>query len=122
MLIVRREQMDALDAHARDRFIGVMTRHLTGAFPERCASLGDDRLRGLIEKGMTKADAYGLVAEQDVAGLIHFMFESHPEFDQHPAFAWAVEALSDAMREPTERVDRLFAEWAARGRSVESGG
>jgi hypothetical protein len=117
MLIVRQEQMEALGAHSREKFIAVMRRHLEGAFPQRCQGLGPERVRALIEQGMAKADGFGLVAEQDVGGLIHFMFESHPEFDQRPDFAWAVEALRRTDVGPTERVDELFAEWAARRKS-----
>ena len=121
MLIIRKEQMEALSAHARAKFISVMRRHLEGAFPERCAEFGEERVRALIESGMTKAEGFGLVAEQDVAGLIHFMFESHPEFDRRPEFGWAVEVLRDTSVEPTERVDRLYREWTPRKRAGRSG-
>lgn len=114
MLIVRAAQLDALQRHAREAFIGVMRRHLERAFPERCTGLGGERVRALIERGMAAAQGFGLQTEQDVAGLIHFMFESHPEFDQRPDFAWAVQILRDPDLEPGERVDRLFTAWAPR--------
>lgn len=112
MLIIRREQIEALGAQARERFIAVMRRHLEASFPERCDALGPDGVRGLIQRGMEKAQGFGLAVEQDVAGLIHFMFEGDPEFDHRPEFVWAVEALRDDRLEPRERLDRLYTLWA----------
>jgi hypothetical protein len=114
MLIIRKQQIETLEVHAREKFIRVMRRHLGNAFPDQCASLGEEGLRARIESGMAKAEAFGLLAEQDVAGLIHFTFEAGADFDQRPELEWAVAVLRDAEPAPSERVDRLFAEWASR--------
>jgi len=114
VLIVRQGQMEALEAHARERFVRVMLAYLEGRFPHHYAELGEPNVRHLVASGITRAEAFGVRAEQDVAGLIHFMFDADPDFDRHPDYGWAVAALRQPGLEPSERVDRLFTEWQAR--------
>lgn len=113
MLILRKPQIDALGNQFKERFVRLMVAHLQEHFADRCATLGPAGVREAVIEGITKAEAFGIVAEQDVAGVLHFMFETTLSFDQAPGFAWAVLALKDDTLEPSERVDRLYTEWAA---------
>ena len=114
MLIVTKSQLDAISAEFRERFIRTVVGHVRQHFPDRVAALGDAGLRATIETGIARAERLGLVAEQDVAGVIHFSFESAIDFDIRPEYAWAMTALARTDLEPTERVDLLFAEWQPR--------
>lgn len=114
MLIVTKSQVDALSAHFQERFVQTMLRHLREQFPERAGKMGEEGLRTAIDVGSARARKYGLVTEQDVAGLIHFGFETVPDFDGRPEFDWAVAALSRRDLEPGERVDLLYTEWRQR--------
>lgn len=114
MLILRQEQFEALGAQLKERFVRLMVAYLQQHFPDRCAALGPPAVREQIVAGIGKAETLGILAEQDVAGVIHFMFEAVLDFDKAPGFEWAVAALRDRQLEPSERVDRLYTEWAAR--------
>jgi hypothetical protein len=114
VLILRQKQIEAMGDQLRERFVRLMLAHLDEHFPNRVGILGPDKAREYVLEGIAKAQGFGIVAEQDVAGVIHFMFEATLQFDLAPGFEWAVAALQDAELAPTERVDRLFAEWATR--------
>lgn len=119
MLILRSAQIAAMGDQLKERFVRLMLAHLEEHFPNRVAILGPAKAREYVLEGIAKAQGFGIVAEQDVAGVIHFMFEATLQFDLVPGFEWAVAALQAPELAPTERVDRLFAEWAKRKPSGE---
>lgn len=114
MMIVKQAQLDALADRLKEKFIRLMAAHLGQHFPDRCATLGPERVRAQILEGLAVADTFGIKTEQDVAGLIHFRFDVGRPFESEPDFGWAVAVLRDDLLDPTERVDRLFAEWEKR--------
>ena len=81
MLIVRKEQMDALDAQMLDSFFRRMAAHLRESFPAETSGWDDDRIRQFITAGAATARRYGVTAERDTAAntRLNLLKTSTPE-------------------------------------------
>ncbi len=107
-MIIRREQMQALEAYMRDRFVSSTVAHVERFFPERCERLGEDGVREWVDHGIERAGAYGIVAERDVSKYIDVQFAFGRDFDTDPQCPWAAAVLTDeTIGTPRERVEGL---------------
>jgi hypothetical protein len=113
MLIIRRNQLDAMGQRLEDRFVEVLARHLETELPTRAAELGP-ALRDEIRRGIAQAREFGLKTEQDIGAFVHFRTDAALDFDERPDFAWAVDCLRSPDADAGDRIDRLFAEWIER--------
>ena len=111
MLIIRKEQMEALEQAVLEGFEDRMVVHLQGFFPGRCAELGDDGMREMVRYGMERAKSYGIVNELDVCRYIDLMIFFGRDFDTDPETPWAGRILSmESLTDPTAKIDRLYEE------------
>lgn len=67
----------------------------------------DDMLRDSIRAGIKRARAHGITTDQMVMEYVLIMFETAPNFDQHPKIA---RTLAYEQRPIAERWERIFAE------------
>jgi hypothetical protein len=99
MLLIRKEQFDALRRSAlqpvREKFISLLRTKL----PRHTAPLSDDSLHALCDKGVVKASGYGLHTEYNVYVFTAAMLVIGENFDRNPATAWSQEILRDRMME-----------------------
>lgn len=107
MLTIRNEQMAALARAVNRPFVLRLAANLREIFPAECARLGEAGVHRAIEEGIARAAAYGIDRARDVAEFVGLMFVIHPEFDTHPAFAWAGEVLRERTLSPEARLDRI---------------
>lgn len=105
MFAIRREQVEILEEAATKKFEDLMVVHLSGAFKEECQSLGETKVRGLIQLGIRRSRAYGIATERDVCKYVEVMFILGPDFDRDPRHAWARDTLTDSgIKYPADRI------------------
>jgi hypothetical protein len=108
LLIVRREQMEALNAQALESFHRRMRQHLAALFPERVAAWGEEGARGAADAGIRQAAGFGITAERDVARFIDLTVELGPDFPDREATAWTRSVLEDRHASAATRMSRLY--------------
>jgi hypothetical protein len=106
MLIIRAEQMHALEVAKRAGFIERLVAHFTKVWPEKVQALGDG-LRAFIGTGVDRALAYEITTEADIARFINLMFVWGKDFGVSPAWPWALEILHDPTLSGAVRVHQL---------------
>lgn len=108
-MIIRKQQIDALEAPTAGAFVTRLAEHLRTFAPKLSKILGEDRIRKVIESGMDRAQTYGLTNRGPVRFFIDLMFALGSDFDSDPQLPWAVNILRDA-RIPDQmlRADRLY--------------
>lgn len=115
MLKIRAEQMQAFQAVADATFVKKLAAHLrekhgdtgvqlpTGTF--LVFELPAATLEAMIHTGIARARGYGFASESDLAGFVAVMFETAPNFDDHPLLQ---RGLSDERVKLEERIDALL--------------
>jgi hypothetical protein len=77
-------------------------------FPEKCAYLGNGRIRTIIHTATAAAEQYGLVAATAPVLVTILMFSLGHEVDRDPINPWVEAAFRDtAFMEPSVRIDAL---------------
>lgn len=98
MLVIRKEQMEALENYAREKFRERMFQHvkeLVQQDPEKHGQMDDEEIRELVQKGIEKAEGYNIESEQYIEGYIDLMVEIDPGFDEQEDMAWARSILDN---------------------------
>ena len=108
MISIRAEQVAALAAAARMRFIESMLPHVARYHARQFTTLGEDGVRETVGAAVECAERHGITIERDVARFIDIWFALGPGFDVSPSFPWAAATLAERRLTPTARVDRLF--------------
>jgi hypothetical protein len=90
MLVLRKEQLEALDRNSERLFLERMVDHVSEIFPEKCEELGSEgEIRERIRQGLEGARRYGINTEKDVALYVDIMFGIGPDFPEGKDMAWA---------------------------------
>ncbi len=106
VLALRPTQRAAIEAGFERRFVrGVITR-LADALPARFSPDAEETLAGDALAAMTRARAYGLRQDRDLAAFVEIALLVSARFDEHPAFATA---LRDPRAAPDDRMAALLA-------------
>ena len=98
MLALSPEQTQALVAIKRGRDLRALASALTASFPEVAARAGE-RLPTLIEHGIQRGAAFGLVHAVGIARYLACWFMFGAEFEAKPEGAWARDILAPARPE-----------------------
>jgi len=108
-VVIRSEQMQALEAPAIRAFEERTYTHLQRYFPHHCLLLGQEQMHRVIHTGWQKSKSYGLTAECCVRTYIELMCLLGGGFDRDPLLPWAAQVLNHE-REPNQvkRGDRLY--------------
>lgn len=115
-MIIRKAQMDALNALLIRAFERSVYDDISERFPRRFAELGGNRVRQLIGAGLRKAGKYGIASEDDAARLIEVMLEYGENFEELPELEWPCRCLSDASLTGDLKVGILVGRLRARKR------
>src|SRR3954469_13166811 len=94
-MIIRQEQMARLSRVHRRKFEDCVAEHLNRCFPDKCAVLGEARLRHVIRYGIERAASHGINLERDVCKFIDLMFAFGYGFDKSPDLPWVSPILED---------------------------
>lgn len=89
MLTIRREQVDALDRVARERFLHRLAAYLRQRLPEETVAYDDKALLAYVEASERRAarrrieTEYGIAQWACVALILGFYFDDHPSVDEY---------------------------------------
>ncbi len=108
MLIIRKEQMEALSREMFKLFETRMVLHLQATFPEKTRDVPQEALRALVRIGADKAEKYGVVVEIDVMQFIEFMMKWGRDFDLDPAREQVQKILSNTAFNGHVKMDQLI--------------
>ena len=108
MLVIRPEQVAALAAAARARFIDSLLPHVARFHPRQSKTLGPDGVRETVGAAIDCAARYGITMERVVAIFVDIWFALGPGFDASPSFPWAAVTLAEPRLTAPQRVSRLF--------------
>lgn len=111
MIIVGKQQMEALDIQAERRFVDRLVAEVREHHGDVFGRLPDDAIRDLVDSGLERARAFGFSWQSSLASFVHLMFAVAPSFYRHPAVR---AVLTDARIPLEDRVARLPAVVPAR--------
>lgn len=94
MLVIRKEQMEALSAHMRRSFEDRMVEHIAAEFPQRFEQLNETGTREFVRAGIARCAEYGIDTEAGIRFMVDLLLQ-HPEFDASGEIAWARTLLQD---------------------------
>jgi hypothetical protein len=92
-LVIRREQMDALDAYSRATFRQRVVDHLAIDLPQRWAQLGPGGAEMLVDRCIEKGMGYGIDEEDDLQVYVDLCAELGPDFEKDEEMEWARDIL-----------------------------
>ena len=106
---LRKEQIEAFSAAARQDFEDRMVEHLNEFFPRHCKAMGAEGVRQEVRYGVERARAYDITSQRDVCKYIDLMFVYGRDFDTAPKLPWAARILNDpSFINASERTRELF--------------
>ena len=107
MLVIRDEQMKAMQEYMLAKFAVRMFLHLRENFPEETSDVQDEELRNLIQMGIEKARSYNIVEYEDVQGFLEFMITRGPNFHEDDAHPEIQQILSSTEMDGEEKIDEI---------------
>jgi hypothetical protein len=104
MLVIRNEQMRAIEALRLQEFEGQACAHLRKSFPTQCESLGQDGVAAFVRYGVDRARAIGFESEFDILRFLNLVMVFGYEVEQQD---WVREILDHEGYEPCTKMDLL---------------
>jgi len=109
-MLIRPEQLAALQQAALSRFETEMVEYFRGFAPKLFQIAGEPGIRAVVRLGMDRAEKYRFTNRGPVRFYLELMFSLGTDFDTDPLLPWAAKALKDADPDQTSRARRLFEE------------
>jgi len=108
-MIIRAEQMEALDAAASSAFEREMVEHLNAFEPRLCQAAKEDGVRRAVEVGIERARALGFTTRGQIAFHLELMCILGWQYEVDPQLAWVSETLENAAPDdPKARANQLY--------------
>lgn len=102
-----------------ERFLERARAHVIDYFEDQCAAMSSAELTEALRHGFERASTYGLETERDLLRYQTMMFVFGRDFDEDPAFPWAIRILrgpgTAAKKMNALQVEALRARSQARG-------
>lgn len=110
MLLIRREQIQALKDNSLSLFITQMVLHLKQNFPNELAKIGIKQidLEPLVRESISQARGYGIEFRNDLCRYIELVPLFGPRFDTGDTTAWIGKILNDPVLDGHEKMDAIF--------------
>jgi hypothetical protein len=109
-VLIRKEQMQAMEEARSPEFDDYMVVHLEDFSPLHSKSLGEAGIRTLIRVGMERAKKHGFTHRGPVKFYIESMILLGVDFDTDPQYPRPGEILRDkSISDQTKRADRIYA-------------
>ena len=105
MLVIRREQMEALRAPRWREFAALATRHCRFRHPVECSQMTDEALESLVRAGLRRARSYHFDQSQDLMRFLDLLLTVGPDADQQPQIA---AILAQKKYSPATRMNLIF--------------
>ncbi|MBO0722205.1 MAG: hypothetical protein J2P41_15375 [Blastocatellia bacterium] len=106
MLVITKNQMEALRRGVRAEFIRRTQAVIRKAAPGFLAGLDDAAALKRVENSVVKAESHGMSTEREIRDFIALQAVAGGDFDSDPRFAAAQEALRDANKPAGDRLAR----------------
>jgi hypothetical protein len=122
VLIIRREQMQALASGRQGPFTERLLRQVASIYPRRYAELGEAGTRRLIARVVENGVRHGIHGELALARLVGLVLVFGETFELSPDPVWAREVLTHPTLPGSIKVDVLSERFIAlaQGRTVSS--
>ena len=109
MLIIRREQFDALSRSVMGTFEQEMLVHLAGFSPPLFKAVHEQQMKEVVRFGISRASEYSFTFRGPVRLYLELMLLFGSHFDTDPQYPWASEILQDREFAPQmQRAERLY--------------
>ena len=108
MLVVRGQQLEALQLAALKTFEDDMVAHLQQFAPKHCQVIGDPAVRQAIRLGINRGRTYGLTNRGPLRFYIELMFMYGSDFDTDPQCLWASQVLADTFPNQMTKSNELY--------------
>jgi hypothetical protein len=95
VLVIRKEQIEALSEAARDAFCDRAVEYLRTSFPENTEQYSGADLRAIAQLGLDRTAELGIHRQIDVFRWLNLMFALGFDFDSDPAYPWVQDILND---------------------------
>ena len=120
MLIIRKEQLEAMQDAMLPQFDAEAARYLRTYFPDETASFDDEQLKAIVVAGKRHARTYGVDSSAALLQFIGVRFILGADFDQNPQYEQIAQPLRDTfypdadarVEEMVIRVRRFFGDEA----------
>jgi hypothetical protein len=108
MFKLRKEHLDAFEAHVVSLFTTRVIAHVKAVWPAECGELGDAAVAATVRSAIQRAAAIGLLSELDLVRFVDLAFILAPDFDTKPLCAWTRPIFSDRKLAPDAKINRLY--------------
>ena len=109
MLVIRSEQMQALEEALADRYAHELVAHFEAFAPAQCEAMGRDAVRGTISMGLRSARRHGFAQRGPARFYVEAMFMLGSFFDTDPQYRTISSALYEADDgQEMHRANRLY--------------
>src|SRR5581483_5992386 len=108
MLVIRREQMAALTAPHRERFIEKILATMPSHFPDDSRLLDKEAMRAEIRDAIERAAAYGVSRDREVGLYVLLVHEFGAGFEERPEKRWIGDILRTKDMDEQSRLDVIY--------------
>ncbi len=113
MLIIRKQQMDALAATMGRRFRETLKMHLRQDLREETGSLSDEMLLRRMDAAIARARQHGLSSERDLALFVDLDFTLGQNFENQRNEMWIKRILTQKETAAAAKMDLIYQRLAA---------
>jgi hypothetical protein len=82
MVVIRKEQMDVLNAHMMRKYEERVLARIAKTMPKRYEQDGEEKLRTLIRTAIGKGDKFGITEDDDTEAYIFLILEHGLDFEK----------------------------------------
>jgi hypothetical protein len=109
VLVIRAEQMRALEEALADRYAHELVAHFEAFAPAQCDAMGRDAVRATISMGLRSAQSHGFEQRGSARFYVETMFMLGSFFDTDPQYRTITPVLYEADDgEAVDRANRLY--------------
>jgi len=101
MMLIRPQQMHALEQALRERHIDSLQEQLQAELPEHLHAVGTPTARALIADGLERAVGHGFTSLAGATVFVKLLFVLGERFDRDPALPCAAILKERGLDEPT---------------------
>lgn len=109
MLIIRPEQVAALERAALERFVRGRLPEMRRAWPSRCAGMSDEELFDDLRDAAQTAVQHGIGGAESLTAFLHLRMKLGFRFPEAPPFTWARQILAERTLPDHQRLARIIA-------------
>ncbi|HEV8591284.1 MAG TPA: hypothetical protein VGQ55_04210 [Pyrinomonadaceae bacterium] len=111
MLVIRKEQLEVMEAAAAVSFEDRLIEHIKQFAPLHTQTIGDEVVRSSVHDGIERAKKYGFTKQGPVRFFVELMIMFGTDFDTDPLLPWAHGVLNnESIHDEMERADILHDE------------